>query len=429
MPSAGTGSGGYGKRIAALTGYIIALVIAAGSLGLYRIDADDYRDEAQALLRLKRFNEFLEANPPESLRIPLHRAAREELGRRDKPLDAARLAAQQTLVNHLIVGLEGRSPTGCAFFGREVVEGKIASVDQAPTVEFSFVVVRSPFLDPPPAATELAERGTVDYLLTRLDEFFSPVDVDTVRSIPLGELPDPCENERMETQQVTLDPSSWQPPFRSALLTGDRVVVEFAGTPPFQQQQQQQLAERIDIVEVPVAIGTAQLTSSAELLGVEHQALARDLTPLWERPATKLRLTRDYGFLPIDYAVSTAGATLVQGYTGATILGVKLAPRRVALIVSVVALGLVSLIARECQSAAREGVSLRDPDPDGPRAQLLNSLAGRTFAWVLGPAAAIAFASPPTLTWIAAAVAAVLVGAAAVLWSRSPYGSVATVVP
>jgi hypothetical protein len=171
-------------------------------------------------------------------------------------------------------------------------------------------------------------------------------------------------------------------------------------------------------VELPVELGTAQLGSSADLLGVEHQALVRDLRPLWEQPETKRRLARDYGFLPVDYAVSTAGATLVQGYAGATILGVKLAPRRVALIVSVVALGLAGLIARECRTAARAGVALRDPDPDGPMAQLINSPVGRAIAWMVGPAGAILLASPLTVLWLGLAGAAACLGGVALYWSR-----------
>lgn len=420
MPPAPQDSASQRKRIAALTGYLIALLIAAASIGLYRVDAEDYREEAQALLRLKRFNEFLEANPPESLRIPLHQAARAELGRRDPDLDRARLDAQQRLVNHLILGLGDHPPTGCEFFEAQVVEGKFPSLGHTPTIEFSFVTIRSPFLDPPPRATELAERGTVSYLLTRLDEFFLPVEIDAVRQIDLAAVPDPCANRAPEPQAI-LDPATWRPPFRRALLEAGKVSVEFAGTFPFQPQAQMQLAETVELVDFPVEIGAAELTSTAELFGAEHKALVRDLGPLWEQTQTRERLDRDYGFLPIDYAVSTAGASLVQGYAGATIIGVKLAPRRVALIVTVVGLLLVCLIARECQDAHRKGTLLQEPEPDGPRAQIMNSSVGRVAVWVLTPPAAILLASPFTPPWLGAAALATTIGCAAVYWARRPY--------
>lgn len=62
------------KRVTALTGYLVAVLAVAASLGLYRLDAESYREDAQALLRLSNWLATVDAD---SLDLPARAAGRE----------------------------------------------------------------------------------------------------------------------------------------------------------------------------------------------------------------------------------------------------------------------------------------------------------------------------------------------------------------
>lgn len=65
------------KRVTALTGYLVAVLAVAASLGLYRLDAESYREDAQALLRLQRLSNWLATVDADSLDLPARAAGRE----------------------------------------------------------------------------------------------------------------------------------------------------------------------------------------------------------------------------------------------------------------------------------------------------------------------------------------------------------------
>ena len=70
------------KRVAALTGYMLAVLVVAGPAGLYRLDAESFREDAQALLALQRLDRYLASHDPTTDQMPMRWAAA-------RPLSAA----------------------------------------------------------------------------------------------------------------------------------------------------------------------------------------------------------------------------------------------------------------------------------------------------------------------------------------------------
>lgn len=410
MADAGPGS----KRIAVLTGYILALLVAAGSIGLYRLDAESYREDAQALLQLQRLDRHLAGRDPEAERLPLRQAADRMLSREHPALHAEMIAARVTLTRHLVLGLHGEAPVTCADFGERVFEGKVANINRPAEVPFSLLAIETPWLAQAPDHG-IAERGTVAQLLDRLADAQKPVRLRIARGLDL--LPvatDPCasfdDGRQLSTQQTVAGVI-----FQGAEMDGDMLVARFEGMDPAGQHVQRALIPERRWVSIAADVVEVEGPPAARLLvAMGEPRLSADLDLLWSRPDALARLRADYGFLPIDYAVSTAGAALVQGYAGATVLGLRVTPRRLSLVVAAVALGLAAAIALEARAAARAGRPLREPAPEGPRAALLASHVGRALLWSVTPAAAILLASPLKLTWLIAAALAAAIGAAAV---------------
>lgn len=407
---AGMASGGTAtKRVGALTGYLLALLVVAGSVGLWRLDAESFREDAQALLQLRRFDAFLAGPDGGPSPAALRAAATRWLEAERPETAAAHRAARTALVEALTRGLPGAPPLSCDAFAVSVVEGKPASLTAEPDLPFALMAVETPWLSAPPPP--LDERSTVSRLLARLADLHAPVDLRLAVALDLPPPgPDPCAPGVAQPQA----PGA----LREALLVGDSVVVRFEVRPDTPPQTQIQLTPQEIVVGVPATVETVPGPSAAALLAAAGEgALMADLAGLWARPEAMARVARDYGFLPVDYAVSTAGAALVEGYAGAQVLGLRITPRRLALAVAAAALALTALIAWEARAALRRGTTLRDDEPEGLRALLTGAPAGRLLLWAAAPAASILLAAPPGFGWAALAALCAALGIAATLWA------------
>ena len=125
---------------------------------------------------------------------------------------------------------------------------------------------------------------------------------------------------------------------------------------------------------VDVTLERVDLSGPADLLPKgEFGPLITDLRPLTTRPDILERIGREYGFLPIDYAV-------------------------------------------EARGARRRGLPLHDPAPEGPVAALINLALGRAVLWLLAPTASVlAFWRDGSICWGIAALTLALGAAAQVL--------------
>ncbi len=404
-------SGAAAKRVGALTGFLLALLAVAGSVGLWRLDAESFREDAQALLQLRRLDAFLAASPDSAAPWALRAAATRWLEAERPETAAAHRAARTALTDALLRGLPGAQPLACGFFAGTVVEGKPAALDAAPAVDFAFMAIETPWLASAPGP--LDERSTVARLLARLADLQAPADLRVAVGLDLPPPgPDPCAPGAPQPQSGSSDE------LREAMLVGDAVVVRFETGSDAPPQAQMQLTPREIVVAVPAMVETMRGPSAAALLSASGEGtLMTDLASLWSRPEAMARVARDYGFLPVDYAVSTAGASLVQGYAGAQVLGVRVTPRRLALAVAAAALALTWLLAMEARAALRRGARLREDEPEGLRAQLSGAPAGRLLLWAAVPAASILLAAPPDWAWIALSGLAAAQGLAATLWA------------
>jgi len=401
------------KRVTALTGYLVAVLAVAASLGLYRLDAESYREDAQALLRLQRLSNWLATVDADSLDLPVRAAGREAL-RTDRPeLHAQLVAARETITSALIRGLPDAPPVSCAAFREQVFEGKAPSRRARAEVPFDLMAVASPFLASS-GTVGLADKDTVTRLLEQLDALYAPTTLHVARGLELPSARgDPCADwdgspappDAPELLSVTL---SVAPP---------AARVRFSG-PPLAPYMQQALTQGETEVMVPADVVAVEGPNTARLLAATAPAgLIADLDGLAGRPATVARVRNEFGFLPINYAVTTAGAALVQGFTGATVMGLRLTQRRVALVIAAVVLALSAALAAEARRARRAGASLAADEPGGMLALASGSTAGRLALWTAAPAASIAAVAPSTPPWLAAAGLAAALGALATTWA------------
>jgi hypothetical protein len=273
--------------------------------------------------------------------------------------------------------------------------------------------VDSPFLAAAGAAG-LADKDTVARLLEQLDALYAPTTLRVARGLELPPAQgDPCADwdgspappDASELLSVTL---SADPPAARVRFSGQRLAPHV----------QQALIPGETEVMVPADVVAVEGPNTARLLDATAPAgLIADLDGLAERPATVARVRDEFGFLPINYAVSTAGAALVQGFTGATVMGLRLTQRRVALVIAAVVLALAAALAAEAWRARRTAASLATDEPGGLLALASGSTAGRLALWTAAPAASIAAVAPSTLPWLAAAGVAAALGALATVWA------------
>ena len=351
------------KHFASLTSLLLAIFVVSASGMLFRLDFDDYRAEVRALNTLTDFAATDWSLADDSVEKPVYAALRSWIGGHQSALlpklDASRTALLAALRR---AGLDVED---------RVLEGKVAATGEIP-----FRLLR---LVPPGELDDAAHHrpaeiaDVIDRLLwatarTRvvLYEVAPGVDVEAASGRQLA-------GYRLLSVRPGPD--------------GLAVEVEERLSPMVQRPQ---MNTTFAVPATPTAFTDAG-PSIVELYVRDRDRAAFEA--LAAEAAALQQIRQRYGLLPAGEARGIASSSLVEGFKSVSVLGFRISPRRLPLLIFGLDLMVLSLLLGAVEIGRARGARLPQGESGNPVEICVHSRPFRWAMWAGLPAASVALAS------------------------------------
>lgn len=414
------------KRIAQATTVILTLVALTLSIALQRFDAKGAVDDLNALIELKQFNEKLNASLnsehltiSEQVKTATRNSIRADIAQTHPELSSKISIARDDILRNLAVGFNDIPALGCVFYSRPSVEGKPLPGSELTTgTHFSVIDLVSPFFV---TKFQPVERRTVAHLVEIISMMKGEVKAGVVHSPILAKHPedfcDPPETvyetvdrrDRPQTvgqEVIVVDPEATTlnearvpiPVVRLKSVNAfeDRIIVSVMGS------VLTQMPPMVQAAQAPPEVFTTEIKGTRDefrinLAEILKESGLSELVALMERFDGFRRgevLAEAFKAIPVELAKDTVEKSVLQNYSGAEFLGMKISANRVAVSLFVGLLVFQLTVAFEVWRAAKRNITLQSDFAEGLTGALISLPIGRIFAWIVAPTTVAFFASP-----------------------------------